>query len=156
MLKGLSESVRRKRPELCPPPWQCSNSYGALCQPVSDPKIDCWNGTSTLFLWFGFECLVTLSKHKSPLKGLIFQDIEMYKGNCDKDTENYTTASLGWVHCCSRGALRKWPLSVSCKYTDMLGIKTLRELHSHTLFMDGWMDGWMDRQTERQTDGWTF
>jgi len=32
------------------PQWQCSSSQGALCQAVSGPKIDYWNGTPTLFL----------------------------------------------------------------------------------------------------------
>jgi len=34
------------------------------CQAVSGPKIDYWNGTPTLFPWFGSEWLVAVSKNK--------------------------------------------------------------------------------------------
>jgi len=41
----------------------------ALCQEISGPKIDYWNGTPALFPWFDSEWLLILSKNKVCLKG---------------------------------------------------------------------------------------
>jgi hypothetical protein len=49
-------------------PWQCSSSQGTLCQMVSVPKINYWNGTPILFPWFGSEWLLAVSKNKVSLK----------------------------------------------------------------------------------------
>jgi hypothetical protein len=78
------------------------------------PKSDYWNGTPTVPLtWLKMtsgccRILKTFKKKKS-----------------DDSTEIYS---------CSRGVLRRWPLSVGCKYTDTLAIKPFRELHSHTSY----------------------
>jgi len=56
--------------QLDSPPWQCSSSQGTLCQAVSGPKIDYWNGTPTLFPWFGSKWLLAVSKNKVCLKGV--------------------------------------------------------------------------------------
>jgi len=43
--------------------------------------------------------------------------------------QQWQAASFSYVHICSRGLLRRWPLSVSCKYKGMrLAIKLFREL----------------------------
>jgi hypothetical protein len=51
------------------PSWQCSSSQGALCWAVTDPKIDCWNGTPILFPWFGSEWLQAIPSNKVCSKG---------------------------------------------------------------------------------------
>jgi hypothetical protein len=117
------------------PPSQCSSSQGALCQAFSGPKIDYWNGTPTIFPWFGPKWLLPLSeKTKSALKGRRFQDTEDIKKS--DDTESYSTTGLpknvsnSWAKC----ILRRWPLAVSPKYTGMLTTEELWELHSHTSY----------------------
>jgi hypothetical protein len=52
ILKRLREAVCRTRPEIC----------------LAQNQIDNWNGTPTLFPWFGPEWLVALSKNKICLK----------------------------------------------------------------------------------------
>jgi hypothetical protein len=75
-------------------------------------------------------------KIKSALKGRRCQDTE------DDGTEDYSTtgvpkmfptvaASLGEVHSCSEGPIRRLFHSVSSKYTATFAIKSFRELHSH-------------------------
>jgi hypothetical protein len=51
------------------PPWQCTSSQDALCQVVSGPEINYWNGTPTLFPWFGSEWLLAFSENKVGLQG---------------------------------------------------------------------------------------
>jgi hypothetical protein len=107
---------------------------------VSGPKINYCNWTPTLFPEFVSSNFWLLPNIKPPLKGHRFHDTEDIQKQSDNGTEKYSTtgipktfptvaASLGYVHSCSRWVLRKWPLSVSCKYTG------IRELHSHTWYI---------------------
>jgi hypothetical protein len=53
-------------------------------------KIDYWNGTLSIFPWFGSEWLTAVSKVKSALKERKFQDTDIQK-ECDDDTERYSS-----------------------------------------------------------------
>jgi len=62
---------------------------------------------------------------------------KLFHTGFQKCFQHWQTASLGQLHSCSRGALRRWPLSVSCKYTGMrLAIKVFRELNYHTSYIE--------------------
>jgi hypothetical protein len=76
ILKRLREAVLIKRPELWPNDWILQHDNAPAQKALSikqflDQKIDYWNGTSTLFTWFGSEWLVAVSKNKVCLKGTI-------------------------------------------------------------------------------------
>jgi hypothetical protein len=80
-MKRLHESVRRKRPELWPSDWilHHENAPAHKTHSVKHfvPKIDYWNATLTLFLCFGSEWLLAVSKKKmSSVMGWIFSDAE--------------------------------------------------------------------------------
>jgi hypothetical protein len=73
-------------------------------------------------------------KIKPALKGRRFHNTEDIQKKIDDGTESYSAtgvpemfatvaASLDYVHSCSRGAIRRRHLSVSCKYTGTLAIK---------------------------------
>jgi hypothetical protein len=51
--------------QLDSPPW---SSQGTLCPAVSGPRINYWNGTPTLFSWFGSEWLLAVPINKVCLK----------------------------------------------------------------------------------------
>jgi hypothetical protein len=151
LVRGNTEAVMWscavKWPELWTGYWilHCDNFpiHKTLCQAVSGPKIDRWNGTPTLFPWFGTEWLVTISRSKSCLKGRRFQDTEAIKKPRD-DTESYSTTGVSkmfptvatsWssAHSCPGGMFRRWPFSVSCMCTGMVAIKLFLELQSYSL-----------------------
>jgi hypothetical protein len=82
---------------------------------------------------------------KYALKWQRLQDTEDIQKMWRWHTESYSTtgvqkmfptvaASLCRVHSCSRGALQRWLLSVSCKYTGMFAIKLFWLLHTHIMY----------------------
>jgi hypothetical protein len=98
-----------------------------------------WN-----IVWFNSEILLAVYINKICLKGTNISGHWRHPNKCDDGMKAITqfefqkmlltvTASLSWVHGFSKGVLRRWPLSVSCKCTGMRRkIKSFRELHSHT------------------------
>jgi hypothetical protein len=76
------------------PLWKCSSSQGALCQAVFGPKIDYCNVTPTLFLWFGSEWLLAVSKNKVCLKGEKISGYCSHPTKCDDGSESCSTAGV--------------------------------------------------------------
>jgi hypothetical protein len=73
ILKWLHEVVCRIRPELWHNNWILKVTMLQLtrcCLAVSGQKINYWNGTLTLFLWFGSKWPVAVYKNKVCLKGM--------------------------------------------------------------------------------------
>jgi len=144
--------VLRKWPELWPNDWIFYHDKApdqkapSVKLSVYGPKIDCCNETPILFPWFGSEWLL-FPELKSTLTGQRFQDNEdiqnnvttalksMQKHDLHKCSQQWQTASLSLVLICSRGALRRWLLSVGSKCTGMTSIKQFRELHSQASYI---------------------
>jgi hypothetical protein len=87
--------VSRKRPELWPNDWifHHDNAPAHKAPSVKQflaQKIDYWNGTPALFLWFGCDWLLTVSGNKVRLKGMKIQDTEDIQKERDEVTETYS------------------------------------------------------------------
>jgi hypothetical protein len=130
---GYMKLCKEKRPELWPNDWILRHDNAPAHKALSvkqflAQKLNYWNGTPTLFSWFGSEWLLGVTKNKVCSNGTQISRHWRHKKKFDDGTEIYSTTGVpkmsptatGYfyqVHSYSRVVLRRWDLSKSLQWS---------------------------------------